>query len=533
MRSAPLRSAAVSDPGNVRGNNEDRVYVDDERGIYIVIDGVGGQAAGERAAAIAEEELVARLARSTGTVEDRIREGIALAGKRILEHARRNPDLEGMACVLTVAVVSNGEALIGHVGDTRLYKIRGSAIEKVTRDHSPVGAREDAGEISEQAAMKHPRRNEIFRDVGSEEHAPGDAGFIDIHRIPFEPDAALLLCSDGLTDQVTSGEILAAAQRNAGDPWRIARELIRLANDAGGKDNVSVVYVEGPAVGQPSLPADPPVRAGKHRTAMLVAALLAGLVLGAIGMALAWTYLAPGTAPERRVLTVSPGVVEGAGEYTFPTIADALAAARPGDTVEVQPGTYREQVEMKDGVRLAALSPGEAILEPAADASRPAAAVVIRNVRTGALSGFRISLPQESGVSIGVLVADSDVDINGIEVSGAASAGLVISGGSKPNIRGSHIHHNGGAGIIVQDAAAPSLTSNVITNNGNKPGAPRAALEIAAGANPVFTANAFADNHRNVAWDKFPAREAEVLKSNLVVISTRRPRPAAPPKEYD
>ncbi len=77
------------------------------------------------------------------------------------------------------------------------------------------------------------------------------------------------------------------------------------------------------------------------------------------------------------------------------------------------------------------------------------------------------------------------------------------------------------------------LTSNVITNNGNKPGAPRAALEVAAGANPAFVANAFADNHRTIAWEKSPGREAEVLKSNLVVVPPRRPRSAAPPKEYD
>ena len=88
-----------------------------------------------------------------------------------------------MACVLTVAVVDDGRATIGHVGDTRLYKLRGGRIEKVTRDHSPVGEREDANEISEAEAMRHPRRNEVYRDVGSEPHEPAMPDFVDVDEI--------------------------------------------------------------------------------------------------------------------------------------------------------------------------------------------------------------------------------------------------------------------------------------------------------------------------------------------------------------
>ena len=112
-----------------------------------------------------------------------------------------------MACVLTAAIVRDGRATIGHVGDTRLYKLRGDRIEKITRDHSPVGEREDANEISEAEAMRHPRRNEVYRDVGSEPHEPDDPEFVDIEEIAFEPDAALLICSDGLTDLVTAAAI--------------------------------------------------------------------------------------------------------------------------------------------------------------------------------------------------------------------------------------------------------------------------------------------------------------------------------------
>ena len=121
-----------------------------------------------------------------------------------------------MACVLTVAVIENGRAVIGHVGDTRLYKLRPDGIEKITQDHSPVGEREDAGELSEADAMRHPRRNEVYRDVGSEPHNAHDPDFIDIYEIPVEPDAALLICSDGLTDMVSLaaiGQIVAPGGR--------------------------------------------------------------------------------------------------------------------------------------------------------------------------------------------------------------------------------------------------------------------------------------------------------------------------------
>ena len=117
----------------------------------------------------------------------------------------------------------DGRAIVGHVGDTRLYKLRRGRIEKVTRDHSPVGEREDAREISELEAMQHPRRNEVYRDVGSEPHEPADPDFIDVQEIPFEPDAALLLCSDGLTDLVDSASINQIVRRLAGQPQRRGR----------------------------------------------------------------------------------------------------------------------------------------------------------------------------------------------------------------------------------------------------------------------------------------------------------------------
>jgi serine/threonine protein phosphatase PrpC len=238
---APLSAHAGSHPGLHRDNNEDRCHADADRGIFFVVDGVGGQAAGDKAAEIAQEMLRARLERETGTVAERVREAITLANNEIHRLSQLDPRWNGMACVLTVAVVRDGRMTAGHVGDTRLYKLRSGSIRKLTRDHSPVGDREDRGEISEMEAMRHPRRNEIFRDVGSEAHSPEDQEFIDLVEAPFEPDSALLLCTDGLTDMVTTQQIAAIVGEHAGEPAATVGELLKAANAAGGKDNVTVV----------------------------------------------------------------------------------------------------------------------------------------------------------------------------------------------------------------------------------------------------------------------------------------------------
>ena len=218
-----VRCAGASDPGRVRSNNEDAFHIDAERGIFLVVDGIGGQAAGEKAAEIAVQRVRARLERQTGTVEQRVREAITMANNEILRAAQAKPEFDGMACVLTLAVLENGAAVVGHVGDSRLYQVRRGEIRKITHDHSPVGEREDNRELSEADAMRHPRRNEVFRDVGSEEHTPDDADFIEVQSFPFDSECALLLCSDGLSDQVPAADIRAAVERHAGNPEAAAR----------------------------------------------------------------------------------------------------------------------------------------------------------------------------------------------------------------------------------------------------------------------------------------------------------------------
>lgn len=239
------RAGAATDPGRIRTENQDRDYVDGERGVFLVVDGLGGHAAGEKAADTALEVIPTELANHDGDIRDRIRNAIATANNRICDLASENEAWRGMACVLTLAVMEDDKVIVGHVGDSRLYLMWNGALRKLTSDHSPVGEREDRGELTEQEAMQHPRRHEVFRDVGSRRREPDDTEFVEMKEFLFKPDAAILLCSDGLSDLVTSAEMCEIIERYEGDPRKVARDLVEAANLAGGKDNVTAVFVAG------------------------------------------------------------------------------------------------------------------------------------------------------------------------------------------------------------------------------------------------------------------------------------------------
>jgi len=239
------RSATASDAGRMRAENQDRAYADDELGIFLVVDGLGGHAAGEKAAETAVDVIRQAIVNPDGDLRDEVRRAITAANNRIFEEAAENEDWRGMACVLTLAVIAEDKVIVGHVGDSRLYLTWNGAIRKLTSDHSPVGEREDAGELTEAEAMAHPRRNEVFRDVGSRLREPDEEDFIEVKEFLFKPDAAILLCSDGLSDLLTSTEMLEVMERYNGDPAQVAHELVEAANVAGGNDNVTAIFVAG------------------------------------------------------------------------------------------------------------------------------------------------------------------------------------------------------------------------------------------------------------------------------------------------
>lgn len=239
-------AGAATDTGMLREQNEDRYWMDADRGIFLVVDGVGGRAAGELAAQTAVETIRESMRWVDAPAEERVKAAITAANNRIFRRAQQEHEHRGMACVLTLALVENGTITIGHVGDSRLYLLWDGAIRKLTSDHSPVGEDEDAGALTEEEAMKHPRRNEVFRDVGSSLRDVDDDDFIEIRQCRFRDDAALLLCSDGLTDHLTAAHIRTITGRYEGDPARVAADLVEAANDAGGRDNITALFVAGP-----------------------------------------------------------------------------------------------------------------------------------------------------------------------------------------------------------------------------------------------------------------------------------------------
>ena len=511
-----MRCAGGTHPGLVRSNNEDRFYCDPTRGILLVVDGIGGHAAGEQAADAAVRMIRSRLERETGTASERIREAITVANNEIFRLAKTNAEWHGMACVLTVAVVEDASAVIGHVGDSRLYKIRGARIQKITHDHSPVGEREDSNDLSEAEAMRHPRRNEVYRDVGTEEHTPDDTEFIELIRIPVEDDSALLLCSDGLSDQVTATDILRTVARNADNPDMAVEELIASANRAGGKDNVSVVIAEGPLFAEgsagPVMAETAPRRILTGRAAMATYGLVAGvLLLAALQLRLGLLNSARVVVPASPARVLVVGTSDGA---QFSAINDALSQARSGDTIEVLAGEYREQVRLREGVNIASRVPHSAILRAPPAAAGPVTAIIADSIKSSRITGLRILADEKLPLAIGILLTGSDVEVDDCEIDGAG-AGIEIRGIARPSLRANSIHDSLTSGIVISGPATPWLSHNDIVRNGRNPRDPRPGILVAGAARPVLIGNVFAENGAQGIVIPPGMESAPILKFNF------------------
>jgi serine/threonine protein phosphatase PrpC len=498
-----VRAAGATDPGLVRSGNEDRLHVDADRGIFVVVDGVGGHAAGEVAAAIAVDIIVQRLERPLWSPERRVREAIALANNEILAQAQAAPERTGMTCVLTLALLTDGGMTIGHVGDTRLYTLSASGIAKLTHDHSPVGEREDAQEITELEAMRHPRRNEVFRDVGSAFRQPDEPGFVDVLEAPFDERSALLLCSDGLSDMIPSSAIDRIVRAHAGDPAAVVDALIRAANEAGGKDNVTAVYVEGALFADasaraaaspqsaahghghalPVLPAMPVT--GGARVSSLPHSRLTWLCVGALvglagGLGLAWTLSLDAPLP-RRPLVVGPAPDQIA------TIAEAMTAAIPGDVVLVEPGEYAEEVVLADGVDLEARIPGTVTL--VAPSHSPDWVSVQASGRLGnRIRGIRVRGRPDAPVATGLRLTGHALDVSDVTIEGAVTLGIHIVQDGDIMIGASRFQDVEGTPLRIGTAAQPTIRENLFLYGA---GTSAPAIDVAADAAPVLQGNVF------------------------------------------
>lgn len=236
--------------GHVRTNNEDAFIAqslwDDDTFLLVAIDGVGGYEGGEIASEIARTTILDFLLVSpNGERIELLKQAVTAANNAIFEERQKNPEYAQMSCVLTAVIIDTVQMQINmaHVGDTRLYSYYCEKLQKLSHDHSLIGYREEIGDLSELEAMNHPQRNVIGRDVGSQKHKVNDDDFIEAGIFSLKPNMTLLLCSDGLTDMITSSRITEILTEQD-DVESSTNALVDAALDAGGKDNVTVVLYE-------------------------------------------------------------------------------------------------------------------------------------------------------------------------------------------------------------------------------------------------------------------------------------------------
>jgi hypothetical protein len=308
----------------------------------------------------------------------------------------------------------------------------------------------------------------------------------------------VLLCSDGLSDLVPSEEIARIALAFEAYPQRVVDKLVEAALAAGGKDNVSVIFATAML---------PPRRGGarveRERGAGFLSArwlqiALAALAGAALALALAPTFEGrrPVPLPVMTAEVAPPRALQVGPRERFRTITDALAAARPGDSVVVAPGTYREQVRLGDGVSLIAAVPRQAVLlpVPSGGESEAVVAVVAERLGSGRIEGFTIRGEPRTSFDIGIRVSDAAVAIEDVAVSGARLAGVVFEGSRGASLSASRVHDNPGAGVMLRRGATARLAHDLIENNGH--GRPRssAGVELERGAHAELQGNTIVGN---------------------------------------
>lgn len=259
MSEAPFVSAVMrSDPGLVRGHNEDFVtgYEPDDPAstitngwFYIVADGVGGADAGEVASQYASEQAISHYLTTFLAFDwgERVLGAMQAANTDLRKLASERNDKRRMATTMVAAAIHDGQVVIGNVGDSRAYLWREGTLEQITKDQSLVARLVEEGAITADEAATHPHRNIILSSIGSEKRPP-----IDLYERDMQPGDLLLLCSDGLIRHVEDDEI--GAIIGSMDKGDAADDLVRLARNRGGEDNISVAIIQfGPRLGQDEL----------------------------------------------------------------------------------------------------------------------------------------------------------------------------------------------------------------------------------------------------------------------------------------
>lgn len=241
---------AQTDPGRTRDNNEDSVAFDAATNLGVLADGMGGYNAGEIASGMATAYIRSELARwlseaskqaNAGEVRRAIEICVGNANHAIYGASCSNSQYAGMGTTLVVGVFQDKRLLLGHVGDSRCYRWRGTTLARITKDHSLLQEQIDAGLLTPEQAATAPNKNLVTRAVGVD-----DVVLLELNEHQVEPDDIYLMCTDGLSDMMQDSAIAEVLQ-NGTSLALMAAELVTLANENGGRDNITVLLIEASA----------------------------------------------------------------------------------------------------------------------------------------------------------------------------------------------------------------------------------------------------------------------------------------------
>ena len=247
-----LQIASCTDPGMVRSHNEDSIASDPVNGLVVLADGMGGYNAGEVASGMATTVITTEMAQLLAKVkpfqldeqtkkpvaEKLIRDQVIKANTSIYQAAQSQAQYAGMGTTLVVCLFYDNKISVGHLGDSRLYMLRDGKFSQVTRDHSLLQEQIDSGIITPEQAKHAQHKNLVTKALGIDPTVEPE-----IHEYPAKPGDVYLLCSDGLCDMVDDDDIGMTLQALGGNLKLAAQQLVQMANDNGGRDNVSVILV--------------------------------------------------------------------------------------------------------------------------------------------------------------------------------------------------------------------------------------------------------------------------------------------------
>ena len=240
-----MKSFYLTDPGIVRSHNEDSVTIVENmlgEHMLIVADGMGGHRAGEIASGIAVEHLSERFKAlsSIGSKLDAINwldENVAIINAEIIKYANSNPECMGMGTTLVVAILTDDFLIFGNIGDSSGFVMKNRKLHKVTKDHTFVNVLVESGELTEEEAQNHPKKNVLMRALGA-----SDKQELDKFAVETDVDA-IVLCSDGLTNMLSVEQIESVLNDEELDIETKLKKLVRKCNSRGGTDNISVAYL--------------------------------------------------------------------------------------------------------------------------------------------------------------------------------------------------------------------------------------------------------------------------------------------------